>query len=110
MALAAVFNATKDGGWEGWLRTLTINAKLRLVPNDDRANDRAPDFKVYVGRAEVGAAWRQASQVSGTGERFSLKLSDPAFPAGLSMTLFENEGGATANLTWQPKRTHESER
>jgi uncharacterized protein (DUF736 family) len=110
MPLAAVLNPSKDGGWEGWLRTLTINAKLRIVPNDDRGSERAPDFKVFAGRAEVGAVWRQVARKPGDPGRLSVKLTDPAFPEGLSMSLFEDGEGGKANLVWYPPRHCESER
>lgn len=102
MATIAVLAATKDGGWEGHVRTLTINAKVRLVPNDDRTSDKSPDFRVVVGQADVGAAWRQS--VGPGGRRISVKFADPAFPAGLAMTLFEDDDGNRANLVWQSLR------
>jgi uncharacterized protein (DUF736 family) len=110
MPLAAVFSATKEGGWEGWLRTLTIHAKLRIVPNDDRTSERAPDFKVYAGRAEVGAVWRQAIRKPGDPGRLTVRLADPAFPDGLTMSLIEADGGAKANLVWHHPRHNDSER
>ena len=35
------FIAAKDGGWTGTIRTLTIDAKGRLVPNDSRCARRS---------------------------------------------------------------------
>lgn len=103
MPLAAVLISTRDGGWEGWLRTLTIHAKLRIIPNDDRTSERAPDFKVFAGRAEVGAVWRQPAQKPGELGRLAVKLTDPAFPEGLSMSLFEDGEGGKANLVWHSR-------
>ena len=34
-----VFTLSNDGGWAGSIRTLTIDARVRLVPNDDRTHD-----------------------------------------------------------------------
>ncbi|MDP1556306.1 MAG: DUF736 domain-containing protein, partial [Hyphomonas sp.] len=51
----------KDGAWTGTIRTMTINVKAQLVPNKDKANG-APDFRLYAGGAELGAAWRQDSK------------------------------------------------
>ena len=50
------FTLAKDGGWTGSIRTLTIDAKVRLVPNDDRNGDNAPAFRVLVGNARIGDA------------------------------------------------------
>lgn len=51
------FALSHDGGWAGSIRTLTIDAKVRLVPNDDRTHDSAPAFRVLVGNARIGDAW-----------------------------------------------------
>ena len=42
------FKRSKQGGWEGEITTLTIQRKVRLVPNDDRVNDNAPAFRVML--------------------------------------------------------------
>lgn len=107
MPIAGTFSATADGGWEGWLRTLSINAKIRLVPNDDRSSERSPHFKAFVGKFEVGAAWCRKPAVVGQGTRLSLKLVDPSFPAGLSMTLFERDESGRADLVWQHSQHEE---
>jgi uncharacterized protein (DUF736 family) len=51
------FKLARDGGWEGEIRTLTLNAKLRLVPNDDRAQANAPMFRVMLGAVRIGDVW-----------------------------------------------------
>jgi uncharacterized protein (DUF736 family) len=61
MATIGTFTA-HEGGYVGTIRTLTINVKTKLVPNKARANDKAPDFRVYAGGAELGAAWRVAAK------------------------------------------------
>ncbi len=34
MSVIGTFTPTKDGGWTGTIRTLTIHAHVRLVPNE----------------------------------------------------------------------------
>ncbi|PKQ02986.1 MAG: DUF736 domain-containing protein, partial [Alphaproteobacteria bacterium HGW-Alphaproteobacteria-12] len=46
MSVIGMFTPTKEGGWSGTIRTLTIDAKLRFVPNDNRDSERAPAFKL----------------------------------------------------------------
>ena len=54
----------KDGAWTGTIRTMTINVKAQLVPNKEKSKNKdAPDFRLYAGGAELGAAWRQDSKV-----------------------------------------------
>ena len=61
MATIGTFVPTKDGGWTGHIRTLMIDVKVRLVPNDNKENEAAPAFRVFAGDAEIGAAWRKRS-------------------------------------------------
>ena len=84
MSVIGMFTPTREGGWSGTIRTLTIDAKLRFVPNDNRDSERAPAFKLFVGRSEVGAAWRERV------------LAAPVHAA-----LFPAEGGEEAHLVWR---------
>jgi hypothetical protein len=54
MSVIGTFTPAKDGGWTGSIRTLSINAKVRLVPNDNRDNENAPAFRVFVGQSRIG--------------------------------------------------------
>src|SRR3546814_16090446 len=62
MSVIGIFKPSKEGGWEGNLRTLGINERLRLVPNDDRSSDDAPAFRVMLGRQRIGDAWAACTQ------------------------------------------------
>ena len=63
------------------VRTLTIYVKTKLVPNKARANDKAPDFRVYAGGAELGAAWRVNGKGKEKKPHLSVLLDDPSFGA-----------------------------
>lgn len=104
MAIIGHFTASKDGGWEGTIQTLSINTKVRLVPNDDQAGDKAPAFRVLVGRSEVGAAWKARSQGENSRDYLSLKLEDPSLYESMSAALFEAEDGRQATLIWNRRR------
>ena len=45
MANIGTFTADKDG-FTGQLRTLTLNVKVKLVPNDKGDNESAPDYRL----------------------------------------------------------------
>ena len=48
--------------FQGEIVTLSLQVKgVRIVPETDRINDNAPSHRVYVGRAEIGAAWPKRS-------------------------------------------------
>jgi uncharacterized protein (DUF736 family) len=89
---------TKEGGWSGTIRTLTIDVKLRFVPNDNRDSERAPAFKLYVGRSEVGAAWRERG---GEKEYLSVWLDDPVLASPVHAALLAMEDGGEAHLVWR---------
>ena len=101
------FARTSDG-WSGTIQTLTTQTKVRIVPNDKRENDRAPDFRVVVGHCELGVAWRRVSQGDAAREYLSVMLDDPFMVAPLNVALFESSKQGEANLVW--KRPHDDER
>ena len=48
--------------FQGEIVTLSLQTKgVRIVPETDRTNDNAPSYRIYVGRAEIGAAWSKRS-------------------------------------------------
>ncbi|WP_299410385.1 DUF736 domain-containing protein [uncultured Roseobacter sp.] len=98
MATIGSFTAGKDG-YAGTIRTLTVNIKARIVANDQKKSDGAPDFRVYAGRAELGAAWKAQSNGDEPRDYLSIQLDDPSFPEPIRAALFEDEEGA-AFLVW----------
>ncbi len=75
--MATIGTFTKqDGSFTGSLTTLTVKAKVTISPIE-KSGDKAPDFRVYAGNAEIGAAW---SATSKEGKAYlSVKLDDPSF-------------------------------
>ena len=90
----------KDGAYTGTIRTMTINVKAQLVPNDSKAKEGAPDFRLYAGGAELGAAWRQESKDSET-PYLAVKLDDPSFAEPVRAAFFENEAEGTGVMVWK---------
>lgn len=96
MANIGTFTVQNDG-FTGTVRTLTLNVKIKFVPND-KGSENAPDYRIQgAGGYDIGAAWKKVSQV----ERpyLSVKLDDPSFPATIYARLIEGEDG-THNLIW----------
>jgi uncharacterized protein (DUF736 family) len=89
--------------FHGEIVTLSVQSKgVRIVPEAQRANEDAPTHRVYVNRAEIGAAWAKRS---GQGRDYlSVKLDDPSFNAPIYATLFEDEGGDGHTLIWSRDR------
>lgn len=97
MATIGHFTASKDG-YVGTIRTLTINLKARIVANDRKASEGAPDFRVFAGRAELGAAWKASMAGDKPRDYLSVLLDDPGFPEPVRAALFED--GGIAVLVW----------
>jgi len=75
---------------------------VRIVPETNRANGDAPSHRVYVGRAEIGAAWSRRSAQDR--DYLSVKLDDPSFTAPIYANLFEDEDGEAYTLIWSRSR------
>ena len=99
MATIGTFTA-HEGGYVGTIRTLTINVKTKLVPNKGRSNDKAPDFRVYAGGAELGAAWRVNGKGKEKKAHLSVLLDDPSFATPIRAAFFENAEEGTGVLVW----------
>lgn len=105
MAVIGTFTPAKDGGWVGTIRTLTIDAKVRLVPNDDRTSKKAPAFRVFVGNSRVGEAWEAKTGGLSPKDYLRIRLDDPLLPEPVIGALFQAEDGGSAQLLWSRRRS-----
>ncbi|SNT09470.1 MULTISPECIES: DUF736 family protein [unclassified Azospirillum] len=101
MATIGRFTQSKDGGWTGTIRTLTINAKVRLVPNDGRDNPSAPAYRLLLGHHHIGDAWEAQTNDNEQRPYLRLHFDDPALPTPISAALFPSEDGVSAKLLWK---------
>ena len=86
-------------GFQGEIVTLSVQAKgVRITAEDNRSNENAPSHRVYVGRAEIGAAWTKRSAEGR--DYLAVKLDDPSFTAPIYANLFDDEDGESFNLIW----------
>ncbi len=104
MSVIGTFTPHRDGGWIGTIRTLTVNVKARFVPNDNRDSEHAPAFRIFAGRSEIGAAWRQRTCNENVREYLSVRLDDPSLLEPISAAMFEGDGGKEAQLVWSRRR------
>lgn len=99
MVLIGSFSKSADG-YEGTIRTMTINVKAKFVFHDKNGNDKAPDFKIVAGGKELGAAWRAKPKADGAKPFLSVELDDPSFAAPIRASLFENGEEGKGPLVW----------
>ena len=94
--------------YQGEIVTLSVQTKgVRIVPEANRSNDNAPSYRVFVGRAEIGAAWSKRSNEGR--DYLSLKLDDPSFNAQIFANLFDDEDGEGFTLIWSRSRKKNGE-
>ena len=86
----------QEDGFNGTLRTLTFNVKVKIVPIA-KDNDKSPDYRVLAGTMEIGAAWKRQSKANKA--YLSVRLDDPSFPAPVNARLVDGEDG-NATLYW----------
>ena len=97
--MAVIGSFTKDAnGFTGTVRTLSINTKARFTPAES-GTEKAPDFRVFAGNVELGAAWKRQAWETGR-EYLSVKLDDPSFPQPIYATLVAAEGEGAYSLIW----------
>ena len=96
--MATIGTFTKSGDtFTGSVKTLNINAKT-TIKAAEKTSDKAPDYRVFAGSVEFGAAWKKTS---GEGRDYlSVKLDDPSFPAPIYATLIEGEDAGSFGLIW----------
>lgn len=104
MSVIGTFTPTKDGGFEGTIRTLTIDLRARFVPNDNRTSESAPAFRVFAGRSEIGAAWTLRTTGATPKEYLSVRLDDPCLPTSIQAALFQDPEQKSAQLVWTRRR------
>jgi uncharacterized protein (DUF736 family) len=96
MSHIGTFNA-QGNGFTGTVRTLTLNVKVKFVPNN-KESENAPDYRIQAGgNYDIGAAWKKMSKADKP--YLSVTLDDPSFPATIYARLVQGEG-ETHDLIW----------
>ncbi len=96
--MATIGTFTKSGEtFSGSVKTLSINAKT-TIKAADKGSDKAPDYRVFSGSTEFGAAWKKTSNEGRS--YLSVKLDDPSFPAPIYATLVEGDEEGSYSLIW----------
>ncbi|KQZ91753.1 hypothetical protein ASD74_20570 [Rhizobium sp. Root564] len=102
MATIGTFTSTENG-FTGSIRTLTLNVKARIA-RVENPSDKGPQFRIFAGSVELGAAWQKRSNESDR-DYLSVKIDDPSLPAPIYATLTAVEGEDGYQLIWsRPNR------
>ena len=104
MATIGTFKKTGNNEYTGEIVTLSLQTKnVRIVSEARATGENAPSHRVFVGRAEIGAAWTKKSNEGR--EYLGLKLDDPSFAAPIYANLFDDEDGEGHSLIWSRPNT-----
>ena len=72
--MATIGTFTKsENGFSGQIKTVTLNVKAKFAPAE-KDNEKAPDYRIFAGQTELGAAWKKTSNAGR--EYLSVKLDD----------------------------------
>ena len=100
MATIGTFTKSDTGDYNGAIKTLTLNVKQATLRKAEKDNDKAPDFRIFAGQTEFGAAWKKTSRENR--DYLSVKLDDPSFPAPIYASLVDADEGYS--LIWSRSR------
>ena len=100
MATIGTFIQSDAGDYNGAIKTLTLNVKQATLRKAEKDNDKAPDFRIFAGQTEFGAAWKKTSRENR--DYLSVKLDDPSFPAPIYASLVDADEGYS--LIWSRSR------
>ena len=98
MATIGTFHKQADGSYAGAIKTLSLNVKAAQFRASETDNEKGPDFRIFAGQTEFGAAWKKTSRENR--DYISVKLDDPTFAAPIYATLIETETPGEYALIW----------
>lgn len=97
MATIGTFS-TSTKGFKGSVKTLNLNVKtVEFIPAEGDS-EKGPDFRIFAGATEFGAAWKKRSREGR--DYHSVKLDDPSFPAPIYASLVETDTAGEFALIW----------
>ena len=81
----------KDGDtYEGFIETRLWHDSATMRPVG-KSSGKAPDYRVFAGRCEIGAAWKKTSDAGAS--YLSVSIDDPSFAAPINCRLHEGPQG-----------------
>ena len=100
MATIGTFHKQADGSYAGAIKTLSLNVKAAQFRASETDNEKGPDFRIFAGQTDFGAAWKKTTRENR--DYLSVKLDDPSFPAPIYASLVDAEDGYA--LIWSRSR------
>ena len=102
MATIGTFSKNVDGTFSGAINTLALNLKTVVFRPIDKTGPNSPDYRVYAGKVELGAAWCKTGD---NGEFLSVSLDDHSLSGPIYANLVETDDDHS--LIWSRSRSSE---
>lgn len=100
--IIGTFTKNEDS-FTGTIRSPILNFKTVKITPAKGDGDKFPDFHLFAGNVELGAAWQKLSEEGAT--YYTVKIDDPTFAKPVFARLTEGEDGYS--LVWtraKPKK------
>lgn len=104
MATIGTFMKSDDGSYNGSIKTLSLSVKQAQLRPVQKESENAPDYRIFAGGTEFGAAWKKTSRENR--DYLSVKLDDPSFPAPIYANLVDAEEGYSLVWSRNTRTTH----
>jgi uncharacterized protein (DUF736 family) len=98
MAVIGTFKRQGDD-FAGDIQTLALKVQRVTITREQKRSDNAPEYRIYAGGAEIGAAWEKSAQDSGA-VYLSVKIDDPSLPSAINAALVQDSQGDQWSLLW----------
>lgn len=111
MANIGMVTRQKDGSFVGRLKTLSIDAPIKITPVGKKEKDTHPDYRISCKGIDVGGAWKKVTK---TGKNKGREYTSCSVSAPEFGTLYFNLGKAAGqddedvfSLIWNEKKEAE---
>jgi uncharacterized protein (DUF736 family) len=104
MTTIGILESTRDGGWAGQILLLANHVKIKLAPNDNQANAKAPAFRVFSGLAELGALWPHKTRDEQPQDFLSGEIDCPGLPEPVPFAVFFTDDKLKARVVWNKRK------
>lgn len=100
MSTIGTFTMSADGSYSGAIHTLSLNVKSAQFRPHEKTKSNSPDFRIFAGKAELGAAWKKTTEDGR--DYLSVTLDDPSFVKKIDAALVDADEGYS--LVWSRSR------
>ena len=113
MSKVGYLKSFNNGAYEelqGEIKTLNLHLKIRLVRDNMRTNEQAPDYTILADTpsgedVEIGAAWSKSKQQSDGSmlDFLSITIDDLSLPQSINVAAFKQNDGSY-EISWRRRR------